>query len=85
MVDETVLGHATLANESTTFKTPGTKANYNESNIVVGVRVRPSRDGEDCGCVLDIDDNQVVVASEKVYKFDLMFDGNVGQVCNVNF
>ena len=75
--NETVMATATPTNE-TTYKTPGgnnTVSCY-ESNILVGVRIRPSREGEEN--ILDIDDTQVVVDT-KIFNFDLMFDGNASQ------
>jgi len=59
------------------FKTPGTKAVRSEDNILVGIRVRPLREEENN--VVELADTQVVVASEKVFNFDLMFGSEVGQ------
>lgn len=59
------------------FKTPGNKTLKGENNILVGIRVRPLRAEEDN--VIEMADTQVVVASEKVYNFDLMFGSEVGQ------
>ena len=57
------------------FKTPGRVVN--ESSILVGVRVRPLGESEEN--VVDIADTQVVVAAEKVFNFDLMFDHESSQ------
>ena len=59
------------------FKTPGSKNARSEDNIVVGIRVRPLREEEEN--VVELADTQVVVASEKVFNFDLMFGSDVGQ------
>lgn len=74
--DETVLASATPTNV-TMFQTPGGNNTVcSESNILVGVRIRPSREGEEN--ILDIDDTQVVVDT-KIFNFDLMFDGHTSQ------
>ena len=70
--EETVIANETPVDH---FKTPGRVVN--ESNIVVGVRVRPLGETEDN--VVDIADTQVVVAAEKVFNFDLMFDNGTSQ------
>ena len=59
------------------FKTPGNKTLKSENNILVGIRVRPLQAEEDN--VVEMVDTQVVVASEKVFNFDLMFGSEVGQ------
>merc|ERR1740123_205368 len=59
------------------FKTPGNKTLKSENNILVGIRVRPLQSEEDN--VVEMADTQVVVASEKVFNFDLMFGSEVGQ------
>ena len=59
------------------FKTPGNKTLKSESNLLVGIRVRPLQAEEDN--VVEMADTQVVVASEKVFNFDLMFGSEVGQ------
>merc|ERR1719500_193616 len=59
------------------FKTPGNKTLKSENNILVGIRVRPLQAEEDN--VVEMADTQVVVASEKVFNFDLMFGSEVGQ------
>ena len=58
-------------------KTPGNMTLNNESSIQIGVRVRPLHDEEDS--VLEVADTQVVVASEKVFNYDLMFGSEVSQ------
>ena len=62
---------------SEALKTPGNKTLNHESNIQIGVRVRPLRDEEDS--VVEMADTQVVVASEKVFNYDLMFGSEVSR------
>ena len=61
-----------------TLKTPGPPSK-SDSNIKVGIRVRPKTSDEDEN-VVDIDDTQVVVAGEKVFNFDLVFGPDTDQL-----